>query len=165
MGLICEIKKVKAANMFWLISEILERGQKTKLLVSGESMNPFLRDGIDSVEFTKGCFEQLSRGDIVVIKRSDGSYVMHRICRKEIDCFFMVADAQQWIEGPLYPDQLVAVVTAIWREDKCISCSIRWWRWLSELWLLLRPIRCLILRVDKKLPKQQKIHKIKKLQR
>lgn len=148
MGLpMCEIIKVKAADMFLLISEILEKGQKTKILVSGESMNPFLRDGIDSVEFTKGCFEQLSRGDIVVIKRSDGSYVMHRIYRKELDCFFMAGDAHQWIEGPLYPEQLVAVVTAIWREDQCIPCSNRWWRLLSGVWLLLLPKRYFILRV------------------
>lgn len=149
----CEIKKVKAANMFPLILEIIDNGQSTKIPVSGESMNPFLRDGIDSVEFTKGSFEQLSWGDIVVVQRTDGYYVMHRIYKKEKDCFFLVGDAQQWIEGPIYPKQLVAVVTAIWREDKRIFCSNRWWRLLSGLWLHLRPFRYFILKAHRKMGK------------
>lgn len=150
-----EIIKFKATNMFSLISEIIENGQNTKIPVSGDSMNPFLRDGIDSVEFSRGSFEQISWGDIVVIKRSNGSFIMHRIYRKEIDCFFIVGDAQQWIEGPLYPEQLVAVVPTIWRKDKCIPCSNRWWRLLSGLWLLLRPLRYSILRVQRKLQRKR----------
>lgn len=147
----CEIKKVKAASIFELISEILEHGQNARISISGNSMYPFLRDSIDSVELTKGSFEQLSRGDIVMIQRSDSYYVMHRIIRRDKDCFFMVGDAQQWVEGPLYPEQLVAIVTAIWRKDKRIPCSNKWWRLLSWFWLYLRPFRYFILRVRRKL--------------
>lgn len=152
----CEIKKVKAASIFPLISEIIEHGQNARITVSGNSMYPFLRDSIDSVELTKGSFEQLSRGDIVMIQRSDGYYVMHRIIRRDKACFFMVGDAQQWVEGPLYPKQLVAIVTAIWRKDKRISCSNRWWRLLSGIWLYLRPFRYFIMKVHRKIHNMRK---------
>ena len=144
----CEIKKIKAASMFPLISEILDHGQNARISVSGDSMYPFLRDSIDSVELTKGRFERLSRGDIVMIQRTDGYYVMHRIIKKNKDCFFMVGDAQQWIEGPLFPEQLIAEVTAIWRNERRIPCSNIWWRLLSGIWLFLRPFRLLIIRVN-----------------
>ncbi|EGW38455.1 S24/S26 family peptidase [Desulfosporosinus sp. OT] len=152
-----EIKKIKAASIFPLISEILEHGQNTRLTVSGDSMYPFLRDGIDSVELTKESYALLSRGDIVLIQRTDGCYVMHRIVRKNDDCFFMVGDAQQWIEGPLYPRQLVAVVTAIWRKDKRIICSNIWWRILSEIWLVSLPFRILIFKIFRKIHKLSRI--------
>ncbi|WP_242876347.1 S24/S26 family peptidase [Desulfosporosinus hippei] len=140
------MRKVKSSSLFPLISEILNYGQSTKLAVSGNSMYPFLRDSIDSVELTKGDFPELAKGDIVMIQRPEGNYVMHRIITKKKDCFFIVGDAQQWIEGPLYPHQLVAKVTAIWRKNKRISCSSSWLRLLSAMWLYLRPFRYFILR-------------------
>lgn len=146
-----DVKKIKAAELFCLVSEIIEQGQSARILVSGSSMYPFLRDEIDSVELMQADFTALKRGDIVMIRRYSGDYVMHRIIKKEADCFYMVGDAQEWLEGPILPDQLVAIVRSIWRKDKQISCDNRWWRLLSELWLRMRPQRTLILRVQGKL--------------
>ncbi|AFQ45963.1 S24/S26 family peptidase [Desulfosporosinus meridiei] len=145
------IKTIKAAGMLPLISGILELGQNARITVSGNSMYPFLREGIDSVELTKGSFEKLSKGDIAIVHRTDGHYVMHRIIRKDKNCFFMVGDAQQWIEGPLYPYQVVAMVTAIWRKDNRIACQDFRWIVLSRVWLYLRPFRGFILRFQRKL--------------
>jgi hypothetical protein len=146
-----DVKKVKAANLFPLVSELLAQGQDIRLPVSGHSMYPFLRDGVDSVEFTTGNFQDVARGDIVLIRRTTGYYVMHRILCKKKDCFFMVGDAQQWIEGPLFPEQIIAVVSAIWRKEKRIPCSDRWLRFLTGLWLILRPWRYFILKVFRKI--------------
>ncbi|MGE5417243.1 MAG: S24/S26 family peptidase [Acidobacteriota bacterium] len=146
-----EVTKVKAAELFPLISELIQQGQSARILVSGSSMYPFLRDGIDSVELVQGDFDDLSRGDIVMIRRLDGAYVMHRIIKKNKDSFFMVGDAQEWLEGPITREQLVAVVTAIWRKERKISCSGIGWKLLSEIWLILRPCRYFILRVFSKL--------------
>lgn len=133
--------------MFPLVLEILEQGQNVRILVIGHSMYPFLRDGIDHVELAKTSFEALNRGDIVMIRRTNGSYIMHRVYRKDKECFYMVGDAQQWIEGPLFPIQIVAVVTAVLRKENYISCSSWLWRFTSGLWLLLRPSRYFLLRV------------------
>lgn len=146
-----DVKKIKAKDLFPFISEIIEQGQSARILVSGSSMYPFLRDEIDSVELVQADFAALKRGDIVMIRRTTGDYVMHRIIRKEYDCFYMVGDAQEWIEGPIQPDQVIAVVPSIWRKDKQIDCDNRWWRLLTGLWLRLRPWRNLILRIYGKL--------------
>lgn len=147
------IKKVKAGNLFPLVSDLLEQGQKVKISVSGNSMYPFLRDGIDSVEFAWVSFEEIVRGDIVLIRRTGGDYVMHRVYRKNEKSFYMVGDAQQWIEGPLYPQQLVAVVSAIWRKERRIPCSDSGLKLLVRIWLTLRPCRYIIFRLYRKLLK------------
>jgi hypothetical protein len=146
-----EIMKIQAASLFPLVSEMIEKGQPTRIIVSGSSMYPFLRDGIDSVELDRADFERLAGGDIVMIQRTNGQYIMHRVCKKEKDHFFMVGDAQQWIEGPLYPEQLVAVATAIWRKERRIVCSNRWWKFLSGVWLLCRPCRYRIIKTYRRL--------------
>lgn len=146
-----DVKKIKAKDLFPFISEIIEQGQSARILVSGSSMYPFLRDEIDSVELVQADFAALKRGDIVMIRRTTGDYVMHRIIKKEADCFYMVGDAQEWIEGPIQPNQVIAAVPSVWRKDKQIDCSNWWWRLLTGLWLRLRPWRNLILRVYGKL--------------
>ena len=142
-----EVKKIKAVEIFTLVSEIIAQGQSTRIGVTGTSMYPFLRDSVDSVEFSRADFNALARGDIVLIRRTDGAYVMHRIIKASEQNIYIIGDAQQWIEGPIYPDQLIAVVSAVWRKDNRILCSSWWWKIMSEVWLILRPFRNLIFRV------------------
>ncbi|GIM28730.1 hypothetical protein CPJCM30710_13960 [Clostridium polyendosporum] len=147
------VKQVKSELIFPIIKEILDTGKSTRITVTGLSMYPFLREHIDSVELSNTSFINIHRGDIVMILRDSNEYVMHRVYRKEIDCFYIVGDAQQWIEGPLRPDQLVAIIIAVWRENKRIECINIWWRLLSSVWLLLLPLRCFIIRTYPKIRK------------
>lgn len=136
---------IKSQDMFPLIVELLNNGQSARIVVRGSSMYPFLRENIDSVELTKTDFNNLRVGDIVMIRRNSGVYVMHRILKKEEKCFYMVGDAQQWIEGPLSSENLIAKVTAIWRKEKKILCSNKVWKLLSRIWLMLRPCRDILI--------------------
>lgn len=139
------LEKIPAVSYFALVGEVLEKHQKARITVTGSSMFPFLRNSKDSVELCLASYEVLRVGDIVLIKRYDGRYVLHRVFRKEVNHFYILGDAQSCIEGPLMPQQLLAVVTVIWRGSKRISCDDPWWRILSWLWLLLLPFRGMIL--------------------
>lgn len=141
------INQVKSEVLFPVVIECLNSGQNAKITVTGNSMLPFLREFKDSVELTGVRFEQIKRGDIVLIRRYSGAYVLHRVLKKEQDCFYMVGDAQQWIEGPLYPDQLIAKVPRVWRKGKEIDCESFLWKILSLIWLRLRIFRRKMLRV------------------
>jgi len=141
------IKLVKAAELFGLTSEILEHGGRAWITVTGMSMYPFLREGKDCVELAKTSFSGIKKGDIVLIKRMDGAFVLHRVCRKEKDCFYMVGDAQQWIEGPLAPDQLQAKVTKIKRNDRIIDCNNPILKACVSVWMLVIPLRYKIFRI------------------
>jgi len=133
------LKFIKSKELFPQIKELLDSGHKVRITVTGSSMMPFLRENIDSVELSATDFESLRFGQIPLIRRTDGHYVLHRVIRKKKDCFYIAGDAHLWIEGPIYPEQLVAVVTKIWRGDRQISTSGITWNILSFIWWLRIP--------------------------
>lgn len=141
-----QLKPVKNAKIVPLMEEILDKGTSVRFTVTGMSMYPFLRENKDSVELSRRDFQGIHRGDVVFIRRNSGEYILHRVIRKEADCFFMVGDAQQWIEGPVQPYQLIAVATAVWRLNRKISCNSFRWRFLSLTWLKLLRFRPVIVR-------------------
>jgi signal peptidase I len=153
-----KVETIKSNKFFYVIQYLLKDGLSIRITVTGMSMYPFLREYIDSIELSPANFQNISYGDIILIKRTTGEYVLHRILKKEEDCFYMVGDAQQWVEGPLYPEQLIAVVTAVWRKDKKIECSNFWWKFLSKTWLRLLPLRHLFIRLYRLLKKITRIH-------
>ncbi len=152
-----KVNRVKSEILFPVICELIQNNQKARITVTGNSMSPFMKEVRDSVELAATSFESIRRGDIVLIKRTCGQYVMHRVYKKEKDCFYMVGDAQQWIEGPLYPEQLVAIVTRVWRKGREISCGNFWWKFLSKTWLMLRNFRLFIFKVYGQLKRLTKI--------
>ena len=93
----CEIKFVKSVDMFPVVKEILNKSISVSITVTGMSMYPFLRENIDSVELSDASFMSICRGDIVLILRKNGDYVLHRVLRKEKNNFYIIGDAQQWI--------------------------------------------------------------------
>lgn len=146
-----EIRIVKSKFIFPFVNEILSQGKQVRLTVTGSSMYPFLRENIDSVELSAGSFYQLRKGDIVLIKRGNGQFILHRVLLKKADSFFIVGDAQQWVEGPLYEEQLIAIASAIYRKDFRISCYGRLWRLSSFIWLKMLPYRETLISCFKKL--------------
>ncbi len=145
----CEVKKIKSCEIFPLIKEILSNGNKAWITVTGMSMYPFLREDKDCVELCASSINTITRGDIVLIKRVTGEYILHRVHHKQKECFYIIGDAQQWIEGPLKPEQLVAVVTAIKRNNHQFTCQNKLWKFLVRIWINLIPLRHLILKFAK----------------
>jgi len=77
-----QVLKVKSSAIFPVITELLDSGQTARITVTGNSMYPFLRAGRDSVELSKASFQEINRGDIVLIKRTNGIYILHRVIKK-----------------------------------------------------------------------------------
>ncbi|MEQ8154198.1 MAG: S24/S26 family peptidase [Clostridiaceae bacterium] len=141
-----KLKRVKSENIFPVIKELLDKDKSVRITVTGMSMHPFLRENIDSVELLKAKPSDIRKGDIVMILRDSNVYVMHRVIKIEENWFYMVGDAQQSIEGPLRYDQIFAKVISVWRKDKKIDCSNLWWKFLSNLWMILLPFRSCIIK-------------------
>lgn len=141
-----KLKPVKSEIIFPVIQEILDKGTSARITVTGMSMYPFLRENIDSVELSSAKCLDIRRGDIVMVLRDSNQYVMHRVIKVEKDCFYIVGDAQQSIEGPLNYNQIIAKITAVWRKDKKIDCFNAWWNFLSNFWMILLPFRGVIIK-------------------
>ncbi len=152
-----EVKLIKSAAIFPIIKEILNDGTDVWITVTGMSMYPFLREDKDSVKLAPAGFESIAKGDIVLIKRTSGEYILHRVLKKEKGDFYMVGDAQKWIEGPLKPEQLIAVVTEIKRKDHQFSCQSFWWKLLVSFWMNIIPFRNYFIKAIRILNKLRKV--------
>lgn len=152
-----KVKNIKSAELFPAISEMLQNGQKVRITVTGNSMMPFLMENRDSVELSSTTIDDLHFGQIALIRRNDGVYILHRIILKVKSSFYLAGDAQCWVEGPLLPDQLVALVTNMWRKDKLISPSNIIWQALSFLWWIRLPVRFIFTRPYKFLSRLFKV--------
>lgn len=146
------IKNIKSAELFPAVTDLLEHGHSVKLTVTGNSMMPFLREDIDSIELSIIPFSNLHFLQIPLIKRENGQYILHRLVLKRKNSFYIAGDAHSWVEGPVLPCQLVAVVSGIWRKDSFIDPHSFIWYVASLFWWLRLPVRYSI-KVPRKLIK------------
>ena len=74
-----------------VLQELLSEGKKVSVTVTGNSMSPFLIHGRDRILIAPPD-GNWKKGDMAFFIRTNGQYVMHRICRvdKNGNCFFGV---------------------------------------------------------------------------
>ncbi len=131
---------------------LLADGYELKFTVTGDSMYPFLRHGIDSVVLRHVGTKIIKKGDIVLFKRADnGQYVLHRVVRiaKE-HALYLAGDAQNWVEGPIRRQQVIGIVMKVYRKEKEIFSNSYFWIILSKMWMNVLPARPLIIEMYRK---------------
>lgn len=101
-----------------VVRSILEEGKEVPLVVTGNSMMPFLIDRRDQV-LIKRIERPLKKGDIAFFQRENGQYIMHRIhfMRKDDrtgeNQFYFIGDGQKNIEGPIKETRIFGVITGL----------------------------------------------------
>jgi len=142
---------VPNAELIPLLTEaVLCRGARARLTVTGSSMWPIVRHG-DVVEISAVGDRPVAMDDLLLARRDNGDYVLHRVVQVSSDGgIYLLGDAQTLREGPLRREQCIAVVVAAWRGDHplplthpLIRLTVRLWRWLTPC----RPVLLLVLRV------------------
>ena len=119
---------------------LLDEVESVPLLISGNSMTPFLVHRRDTVYLAKPN-RPLKKGDMVLYQRINGSYVLHRIFKEEPDSYTMVGDAQTQLEFGIREDQIRAVVIAVRRKGKLLQKGSFWWEFFEKIWIRLVPLR------------------------
>jgi signal peptidase len=135
------VLQISMTDMSPLLTELLGNGKTVCLTVTGNSMYPFLRGHIDCVYLEKADPERLRAGDIVLVRKPGGQYVLHRVIKPRGNTFCLLGDAQTVPEGPFGTDCVVAAVRGVKRRDRYIDTSNLCWRVLSWIWLFLGPLR------------------------
>lgn len=113
--------------------ELLRAGAVLPLVVSGGSMLPFLAPGRDTV-CLKAIDRPLRRGDIVLYRRADGRYILHRLNRISGEKCWFVGDAQDDIEGPLDVKCAIAYVVEVLRKGKSQKPGCFCWDFFENIW-------------------------------
>ena len=135
-----------------VVRSILEEGKEVPLVVTGNSMMPFLIDRRDQV-LIKRIERPLKKGDIAFFQRENGQYIMHRIhfMRKDgrtgENQFYFIGDGQKNIEGPIKETQIFGVITGVLRKEKYLDEHTFTWRLFKNIWRYVIPFRPLIIKI------------------
>lgn len=142
-----EVKRVKeipkvAVPMESLAEVIglqLANGGKANLTVTGSSMMPLFYHLRDCVSLVPAEGKQKS-GEIILYRRTNGQYVLHRIIRAERDHYVCCGD-NQYEKEVVTQDQLIGVVDGFARRGKTYRCTHTGYRIYQALWVGLFPLR------------------------
>lgn len=134
-------------DLYGLIETSFAHDQSVIFKVKGTSMFPLLKDRRDSVKLEK--IKSLpKKRDIVLYKRDNGQFVLHRIIKVKDEIFTMCGDNQHIKERNIRRDQILGIVTSIIRKDKEIDLSkSKKYRFYSYVWCLNLFIRRIMLKI------------------
>lgn len=79
-----EVRKIPNEIFFAQVMELLGEGQSVTIQVSGRSMSPTFKDGVDKIIISPFKPEELKKGDVVLFNRGD-TICVHRIIRRKGD--------------------------------------------------------------------------------
>ena len=117
----------------------IANGQSVRFSPQGVSMLPMLRQGVDSVVISKAP-EQLKKYDLPLYQRENGKYVLHRIVETG-DAYTCMGDNQFVKEYGVRQDQIIAVVTAFYRDERKYKTEDLRYQMYCRLWYHSRHFR------------------------
>ena len=140
---IVELSAVSMEDLIPVIRMQLENGGRAPLVVTGISMHPTLRHCRDLVELVP-MNRAPKRGDLILYRRDNGIYVLHRIVTKPENGCFVCSGDHQWEPEDVRADQIIALVDTYIRGGKHISvdsvpCKLWVWFWVG-IFPLRRPL-------------------------
>ena len=126
------------------LRELVQQGETVSMLISGNSMAPFLCSRRDYIYF-RSPDRPMRRGDIVFYERDNGQFVVHRIIRvhREADGrrrFDITGDNQSELES-VREDQIFGLIFAVERKGKKIVPGDFWWEFFARVWTRIIPFR------------------------
>jgi hypothetical protein len=122
------------------LPQILQEAESVPLVISGNSMSPFLIHGRDTVYLSR-VTKPIRRGDMILYRRRNGAYILHRVYRVKQDTYTLVGDGQYGLEPGIRKDQVLAMVTAVRRKGKLLRKGSFCWEFFAHIWLALLPVR------------------------
>lgn len=134
------------------LKEMIEQNVDVSIVISGNSMSPFLVNQRDVIYLSK-INRKLKKGDLVLYQRLSGQYVVHRIVKVKKSGYYLAGDNQIAIEGPILDKQIFGLVTKVKRKGKWIEAGNFWWEFFEHVWIWVLPWRMIILNIYKKVCK------------
>ncbi|MBO7680224.1 MAG: S24/S26 family peptidase [Thermoguttaceae bacterium] len=131
---------VGSESFFALAGELLAAGKRVSMTPTGSSMLPTLRGGRDTVVLEAPGERKLRRGDMILYRRLDGTYVLHRIVKVSAPRrrYTLCGDNQIAPERGIDREQVLAVLRSFRRGSREIDCDGLFFRLYSEVWMALR---------------------------
>ena len=128
----------KMEDIYPLILEAFNNILTFKMPVRGESMLPLLRTN-DYVTLSK-INNKIKKGDILLYRRDNLQFVLHRVRKIKKDSYIMVGDHQRVVEKNIKDNNIIGIVISYHKNNKDYSLN----RFSYKLYKLL--VRISILR-------------------
>lgn len=100
----------------------IKDGGTFRIYPRGTSMLPMLRQEVDSVLLSEPP-ELCKKYDIILYRRLNGQYVLHRIVKVMQDGYVLCGDHQTTVETGIRKEQIIAIVTSFYRKEKLIHIN------------------------------------------
>lgn len=126
-------------NLIPVFCERLAAGQAVRFSPQGTSMLPFLRENKDTVTIKK-ITEAPGKYDVVLYKRTNGKYLLHRIVDVK-DSYVLMGDNHFVKEFGIEPSQVIAVMTSFERNGHSYSVNNFWYKIYCRVWYHSRSVR------------------------
>ena len=138
---------IKADDWVGAILPLLNEGTSVKIKTEGGSMVPFITGGRDTVELIAPG-SSLKRGDIVLIRRDSGKYVLHRLYKIKEDGYYILGDGEDFVEGPFSLEQIVAKSRFYYKNGKRKDNDSPDMKIKYTIWFWLRPVRGILIKLN-----------------
>ena len=107
--------ELSMSEIWELANVVISSGGEFRLFHKGTSMMPLLRQGKDSVVLVAP--NDIKKNDILLYKRANGQFVMHRAIKIKNDEYIMCGDNQYEHERGIKKENILAKVKGIYRGD------------------------------------------------
>lgn len=128
-------------NDIWpLISEAIKGGGQFIMLPRGISMLPLIRPAQDRVTLVEPF--NVKKRDIVLYRRDDGKFVLHRVMYIKKGEYLICGDNQDYLERGIREKHLLAKVSEIHRDGKKVDTTTKEYnKYVKKLYKKIRKAR------------------------
>lgn len=145
-------REIKLEQMEQTIRKVLAMGGEFSFYPGGTSMQPFIVQGRDKVTLA-ALPDRIKKYDIILYKRENGAFVLHRVTGKKENAYIFRGDNQFLDEYGIKRAQMIGRVTEIIRGDDVIPVNDIKHRMLAGVWVntvFLRRVKHFCLKCRKK---------------
>ncbi len=115
------------------IEAALEKERVCTIVPSGTSMMPLIRPNTDTVVIERKD-EYPKKYDVVLYKRKNGTYVLHRAVEVKRNSYTMCGDNHKMYEYGVGKEQILGVMTALIRDgEDCDLDGIEYKKYVKRL--------------------------------
>lgn len=139
------IRQLPPEQLRQMLPKVIAEGGTMPLVISGDSMYPFLKHGRDTVYLTAPV-RPARPGDLLLYLRGQ-SLVLHRVTAVEEDGITFLGDRQVQKEPGVDPACVIAAVSAVNRKGKVLRPGNFTWDFYEKIWRRLIPLRPYLIRI------------------
>ncbi len=144
-------RPVATQELCKLMEQVFREGGTFRFLPTGVSMLPTLREKRDSVMLCSPDARPPRKYDVILYRRDNGQYVLHRIIGRDAEGFVLCGDHQYLPERGIRSDQVEGVLVSFCRGAREISADAPLYRCYAAIWTFLRPLRGICYRLHGRL--------------